>query len=209
MSLESYLQASIRGALEALGAERIAHRVRAIEDPALVAELAARQVALDVCQTSNVCLGVYSCLAQHSLPRLLAAGAVVTINSEDPALFGTILNKGVSLLAEPFGLDAMAFDEILVNAVRHSFLSEPAKQRLEATYRAELDALKAVHLQPYLDESCSGVALRSPECFRRETVNAKSFSRIRCAAARVTFEQKSAVAPAATFGNLSTICLYG
>ena len=138
---------SIRGALDALGAERLAHGVRAIEDPALVAELAERRVALDLCPTSNVCLGVYPSLAEHPLRRLHNAGAVVTINSDDPALFGTTLTREVGLLADPFGLDVVAIDEILLNGVRHSFLPPPAKQRLEATYRAELDALKAVHLQ--------------------------------------------------------------
>jgi aminodeoxyfutalosine deaminase len=75
---------SIWGVLNALGAERIAHGVRAIEDPALVAELARRGVALDLCPTSNVRLGVYASLAEHPLPRLLAAGVVITVNSDDP-----------------------------------------------------------------------------------------------------------------------------
>jgi adenosine deaminase len=138
---------SIRGALDALGAERLAHGVRAIEDPALVAELAARRVALDLCPNSNVRLGVYPSLAEHPLRRLYDAGAVVTVNSDDPALIGTTLTREVGLLADPFGLDVAAIDEILLNGVRHSFLPAPAKRRLEATYRAELDALKAVHLQ--------------------------------------------------------------
>jgi aminodeoxyfutalosine deaminase len=138
---------SIRGALEALGAERLAHGVRAIEDASLVAELAERRVALDVCPTSNVCLGVYASLVAHPLRRLHDAGVVVTINSDDPALFGTTLNDEAALLADPFGLDVVAIDEVLLNGVRHSFLPAPAKQRLEATYRAELDALKAVHLE--------------------------------------------------------------
>ncbi|MBV9324833.1 MAG: adenosine deaminase [Chloroflexi bacterium] len=147
--------ASIRGALDALGAERIAHGVRAIEDHALLAELAARQVALDVCPTSNVCLGVYSSLAQHPLPRLHAAGAVLTISTDDPALFGTTLNGEVALLADPFALGVGAIDDILLNGVRHSFLPARAKQRLEATYRAELDVLKAVHLGTRVEDSAS------------------------------------------------------
>jgi aminodeoxyfutalosine deaminase len=140
--------ASIWGALNALAAERIAHGVRAVEDPALVAELARRGVALDICPTSNVRLGVYASLSEHPLPRLHAAGVVITVNSDDPALFGTTLNDEVQLLADPFGLDVAAIDDILLNAVRRSFLPGPAKQRLESSYRAELDALKVVHLQP-------------------------------------------------------------
>ena len=126
---------------------RIAHGVRAIEDPALIAEVARRGVALDVCPTSNIWLGVPS-LAEHPLPRLYAAGVVMTINSDDPPLFGTTLNDEVALLADPFGLDISAIDNILLNGVRHSFLPASAKQRLAESYRAELDRLKVVHLQP-------------------------------------------------------------
>jgi aminodeoxyfutalosine deaminase len=112
---------SIRGALETLGAERI---------------------ALDVCPTSNLRLGVYPSLGEHPLARLRARGVAVTINTDDPALFGTTLNDEVATLADPFGLDVAAIDEILLNGVRHSFLPEARKQALLATYRAELDRLK-------------------------------------------------------------------
>ncbi len=138
--------ASVRGALEALGAERIAHGVRAIEDPALIAAIAARGVALDVCPTSNLRLSVYANLAEHPLPRLLAAGVSITVSSDDPPLFGTTLNDELALLVEPFGLAIATIDEILLNSVRHSFMPMPDKQRLEARHRAELDALKPVHL---------------------------------------------------------------
>src|SRR3954469_20380705 len=84
--------ASVRGALDALHAERIAHGVRAIEEPDLVVEIARRGVALDVCPTSNICLGVFPSYAEHALPKLLAAGVKVTIGSDDPPLFNTTLN---------------------------------------------------------------------------------------------------------------------
>ena len=137
---------SVRGALDVLGAERIAHGVRAVEDPALVKEIAARGIAFDVCPTSNVCLGVAPSLAEHPLPKLLAAGVKVTIASDDPPMFNTTLNDDVALLADPFGLDLATIDEILLNGVRHSFLPAERKRELEAEYRAELDALKVVHL---------------------------------------------------------------
>ena len=133
---------SVRGALDALGAERIAHGVRAIEDPALVEEIAARGIALDVCPTSNICLGVYPSLAEHPLPRLLAAGVAVTINSDDPPLFNTTLTGELLTLPPAFGFAAGQIDEILLNGVRHSFLPPERKQRLEAEFRAELAALK-------------------------------------------------------------------
>jgi adenosine deaminase len=119
-----------------------------LEDPALVAELARRGIALDVCPTSNLCLSVYPSLAEHPLARLHAAGVPVpvTVNSDDPPLFGTTLNQEVALLADPFGLDVVAIDEILLNAVRHSFLPAPAKHRREASYIADVAALKLVHV---------------------------------------------------------------
>ena len=139
--------ASIRGALDALGAERLAHGVRAVEDEALVEELARRRIGLDVCPTSNLCLGVYPSLAEHPLARLQAAGVAVTVNSDDPALFDTTLNDEVAILATSFSLDVAVIDEIMLNGVRHSFLPAEPKERLEAAYRAELDALKAIHLR--------------------------------------------------------------
>ncbi|MEU1474437.1 adenosine deaminase [Streptomyces sp. NPDC005760] len=79
---------SVRAALDALGARRIAHGVRAVEDPALVARLAVEGVVLDVCPTSNVALGVVESLSAHPLPRLLQAGVRCTLNADDPLLFG-------------------------------------------------------------------------------------------------------------------------
>ncbi|MGN6793210.1 MAG: adenosine deaminase [Streptosporangiaceae bacterium] len=83
--------ASVRGALDVLGADRIRHGIRAIEDPGLIRELAGRGVVLDVCPISNVRTGVVRSLAEHPLPNLLAAGVLCTINTDDPAMFGSDL----------------------------------------------------------------------------------------------------------------------
>lgn len=80
--------ASVRAALDVLGARRIAHGVRAVEDPALVARLAEEGIVLDVCPTSNVALGVVESLSAHPLPVLLRAGVRCTLNADDPLLFG-------------------------------------------------------------------------------------------------------------------------
>ena len=77
----------MRGALE-LPVTRIGHGVRAIEEPALVAELAERGIVLECCPTSNVVLGVYPSYAEHPLPQLAAAGVRVTLGSDDPPYFG-------------------------------------------------------------------------------------------------------------------------
>ena len=140
--------ASIWGAVRALGAERIAHGVRAIEDPALVEHLAERGIALDVAPTSNVRLGVYPSYAAHPLPRLHRAGVAITINTDDPPLFNTTLNDEAALLAGQFGLDVAAIDTILLDGVRQSFLPHERRRALESAFAAELAALKATHLAP-------------------------------------------------------------
>ena len=137
---------SVWGAIQALGAERVGHGVRAVEDPTLVAHLAERGIPLEICPTSNVRTGVYHSLAAHPLPDLHAAGVTITINSDDPPLFNTALNDEVVLLADPFALDVPAIDKVLLNAVRHSFLPLTRKQELEATFSMELAALKTAHL---------------------------------------------------------------
>jgi len=78
---------SIRGALDALHADRIRHGVRAVEDPGLLREIADRQIVLDVCVLSNVCLSVVPSVEAHQLPQLLAAGVPCTVNTDDPTFF--------------------------------------------------------------------------------------------------------------------------
>ena len=138
--------ASVWAALRALGAERIGHGVRAIEDPALVAYLAEHHIPLEVCPTSNVRLGVYPDYAAQPLRRLYNAGVMVTVNSDDPPLFNTTLNDEAALLADPFGLDVGAVDTILRNGVRGALLPPERKAALLAECEAELAALKHAHL---------------------------------------------------------------
>jgi aminodeoxyfutalosine deaminase len=85
--------ASIRGALDALGADRIRHGIRAIDDPALVVELAEREVVLDVCPISNVRTGAVRSLEEHPLPRLVDAGIRCSVSTDDPAMFDTDLSR--------------------------------------------------------------------------------------------------------------------
>jgi adenosine deaminase len=96
--------ASVRGALDALGATRICHGVRALEDPGLVARLADQRVVLDVCPTSNALLGVVDPAAGPALPRLLAAGVRCTLNADDPLLFGPGVLGEYQLARDGLGL---------------------------------------------------------------------------------------------------------
>lgn len=96
---------SVRGAIDALGADRIRHGIRSIEDAGLVRELAERGIVLDVCPSSNVRTGVVASLAEHPLPDLLKAGVLCTVNTDDPAMFGIDLGSehqtALSLGASP------------------------------------------------------------------------------------------------------------
>ena len=85
--------ASVRGALDALRADRIRHGFRAIEDPKLVAELADRRIVLDVSPVSNVRTGAVASLAEHPLPKLVEAGVLCSISTDDPAMFDTDLTR--------------------------------------------------------------------------------------------------------------------
>lgn len=117
---------SVRACVEELGAERVLHGVRAVDDPDLLRLLADRQVCLDVCPTSNVALGVAPSVAEHPLPRLLAAGVPVTINSDCPLFFGATLVDEYLAVSRAFGVDVSAIAATSLTAAGGQALTEPA-----------------------------------------------------------------------------------
>jgi adenosine deaminase len=123
--------ASVRAAL-ALGVSRIDHGVRAIEDPELVREIAARRITLNTCPTSNVVLGVYPSYAAHPLPHLRAAGVRVTLGSDDPPYFGATLVGEYAVCAEHFGWGDHELLEITGAAIAAAFCEEPLRAALRA-----------------------------------------------------------------------------
>jgi adenosine deaminase/aminodeoxyfutalosine deaminase len=126
-------------ALTHLGAERIGHGIAAAQDEALMAHLVERNIALEVCPTSNVCTRAVPSLADHPLPALVEAGVPVTINSDDPPMFSTTLNDEYAVAADLLGLDESGVAELARQAVRYSFLGEAGK----AAILAEIDAYAA------------------------------------------------------------------
>jgi aminodeoxyfutalosine deaminase len=100
--------ASIRGALDALQARRLRHGIRATEDPGLLREIIDRRVVLDVCPISNLRTRVVRSLAEHPLPQLVSAGALCSVSTDDPAMFGTDLAQDYAAACS-FGLEPRSF----------------------------------------------------------------------------------------------------
>jgi adenosine deaminase len=136
---------SIWDALRELDATRIDHGVRCLEDEKLVAELRDRQIALDVCPTSNVCTGVFPSLASHALPRMLEAGLNVTIGSDDPPMFNTTLTGEYLAICEAYGWGAAEVERLVLNGVRASLLPKRELSAMESRFGAELTALRREH----------------------------------------------------------------
>lgn len=111
---------SIWEALE-IGSERIGHGIRAIEDSALVAHLASKQIPLEICITSNVRTGAVPSLAAHPVRRLYDAGVPIILNSDDPALFGCTLASEYELAAREFGFTEDELAGLTRNAFRYAF----------------------------------------------------------------------------------------
>jgi len=121
---------SIRGALNALGAERIQHGVRAIEASDLVAELATRSIPLAVCPTSNLRLGVVANLDAHPLRALVRAGVRVSVNTDDPGFFGCDILGEYSIAGRLLELDRAGYARLAVSSVESSFAPMALKREL-------------------------------------------------------------------------------
>jgi adenosine deaminase len=120
---------SVRAGM-ALPVTRIAHGVRAIEDPALVEELAERGLVLECCPTSNVVLGAFESYGDHPLPHLRAAGVKVTLGSDDPPYFGASIGGEYRICTEYFGYDDDDLRDITRTAIAAAFCEEALKDSL-------------------------------------------------------------------------------
>ena len=109
--------ASIRGAVDVLHADRIRHGIRAVEDPRLLEELAARAIVCDVCPVSNLRTGVVDSLETHPLPAMLRAGVLCSIGTDDPVMFDTDLTREYQVAAELGCSPRDAFRSGLVGAL--------------------------------------------------------------------------------------------
>ena len=131
--------ATIWDAIQSLGAERIEHGISAVQDPDLMRYLAENDITLDVCPTSNVALKVVPDLASHPLPTLVAAGVPVSINTDDPPMFGTDLNREYAVAADLLDLDEAGVARLARAAVDAAFVDDVYRTEL----RGEVDAYVA------------------------------------------------------------------
>ena len=135
---------TIWDALDELGAERIGHGVSCVGDATLMSHLAEHRIPLEICPTSNVRTRAVSSLDEHPLLSIVDAGVPVTINSDDPPMFGTTLEREYAVAAELLGLDAGGVADLARAAVDASFLDEGGK----AGILAEIDAYTTAATTP-------------------------------------------------------------
>jgi adenosine deaminase len=119
---------SVRAAVDLLGADRLGHGIRVVEDAELTRRLAAEGIVCDVCPTSNVVLGLYPSVAEHGIGRLLEAGVPVTLNTDDPLLFGAGLLDEYGAVRDAFGLDDAGVAAIARTSIDASGAPGPTKQ---------------------------------------------------------------------------------
>jgi adenosine deaminase len=130
--------AYIWSALDVLKVERIDHGVQALHDDALMQRLANDRVPLTVCPLSNLKLRVYPTLQQHTLKRMLDAGIVATVNSDDPAYFGGYINENFTQTFAALGMTAQHAYQLARNSFEASFIDAPLRdhyiQRLDGVF---------------------------------------------------------------------------
>lgn len=129
--------------LETAKSVRIGHGVRCIEDPALIEHLQQTQTPLEVCPTSNVCIGVYPSLSKHPLRKLFDAGLKITMNSDDPPMFGTSINGEWTRVVETFGFSTQEVAKMSNNAVDAALVSETERENLRDKINACFPTVEA------------------------------------------------------------------
>ena len=121
---------SIWGALRSLQVERIGHGTRAEEDESLLDYLAEHRVPLEMCPTSNVCTGAVTSLEAHPVRRYFERGIIVTINTDDPKMFGNSLAGEYLLLAERLGFSHNEIRALILQGIQATWLPEDRKRQL-------------------------------------------------------------------------------
>lgn len=125
---------SVWAALESLRVERIGHGIRAIEDATLVQTLVALHTPLEVCPLSNVRTGVVNSIAEHPIRKLFNRGVVVTINTDDPMMFGNSLALEYATLVSELGFMQSEIKQIILQTIQSTWLEDKEKTALKTSF---------------------------------------------------------------------------
>ncbi len=132
---------SIWSAIHVAETKRIGHGVRAMEDPKLVEYLREKQIPLEVCPTSNICLKVYPSMQEHSLPELMDRGLYVTINSDDPPMFNTTLTNEYLVCQQAFDWEIETIEQLVLNAADVTLLPDTERQTMRSAFEKDFKRL--------------------------------------------------------------------
>jgi adenosine deaminase len=133
---------SIWGAIRSLKVERIGHGTRAIEDEQLMKYLAEKKIPLECCPLSNVRTGVVKSIDAHPVKKFYDAGLLVTVNTDDPAMFGNSLAEEYQLLEERLGFSRDEVRTLILNGIEASWLAEKRKQVMTDSFCKDKDWLE-------------------------------------------------------------------
>ncbi|MDH4185720.1 MAG: adenosine deaminase [Nitrospira sp.] len=128
---------SIWGAIRHLHVERIGHGTRAHEDPELLDYLREHRTPLELCPMSNVCTGVVSDIAEHPIREYFERGLIISVNTDDPMMFDTTLDKEYELLVQECGFTRQEICRLILLGVESSWLSEDRKKLLATSFEKE------------------------------------------------------------------------
>ena len=128
---------SIWGAIRHLHVDRIGHATRAHEDPELLDYLQEHRTPLELCPVSNVCTGVVSAIAEHPIREYFERGLIISVNTDDPMMFGTTLDKEYELLVQECGFTRQEICRLILLGIESSWLSEDRKKLLATSFEKE------------------------------------------------------------------------
>jgi len=135
---------SVWGAIKYLHAFRIGHGIRSIEDPALIRYLRDNKIVLEICPTSNICLGIYPGLEMHPLPLLVDEDLLVTINSDDPPMFNTSLTMEYKKIARQFNFTGTDFYRFNKTALENSLMNQTDYEFISNKFEKEWAIINSI-----------------------------------------------------------------
>lgn len=132
----------IRIGVDVVGVERVDHGFSVLDDPELTRQLAQRRVPFTVCPSSNRQIGLVATIAEHPVMRMIDAGLLVTLNSDNAAMFGIDLADEFCIVRDAFGLDLDALEDLALASIDASWIAPEDQRRARSTFVAEMDALR-------------------------------------------------------------------